>query len=369
MDGTQQRQSSVDPVFAGAVAAAAAAIARLDEALAAHPLRPAVLHRARIEAVRRQAAVDGRLIDPWHLAAVLEGLRLRMDGALRLIDRGAVLDAARHALALHGWLAAPDRDAEAAIRQASRQLAECDGAAGTPLLAAALGTHAWLAADGARPPIRAALVRHWTRHRLLSIPLPLTGAAALRADAPAAVQDWAPVFLRALAEEAGDCRQMLLELERAWLAARTAVAGRRRDSHAAAAVDVLAAVPLLSATTLAGMLGIALKSAIRLLDELAAAGLAVEVTHRARRRLFGLAGMAPLREAVRPPSRPEPGRGRGRPPLRPAAETPTDPPPLPPLSPLQRQVFDYGDLQAGLAQLDRVLRRTRRSLDALAGTA
>jgi hypothetical protein len=29
--------------------------------------------------VRRQAAVDGHAIDPWHLAAVLEGLRLRMD--------------------------------------------------------------------------------------------------------------------------------------------------------------------------------------------------------------------------------------------------------------------------------------------------
>ena len=34
-------------------------------------------------AVRRQAAVDGQqLIDPWHLAAVLEGFRLRMDDRL-----------------------------------------------------------------------------------------------------------------------------------------------------------------------------------------------------------------------------------------------------------------------------------------------
>jgi hypothetical protein len=61
----------------GAMADAASAMARLDQALAGHPLQPAFLHRLRLEAVRRQAAVDGQLIDPWHLAALLEGLRLR----------------------------------------------------------------------------------------------------------------------------------------------------------------------------------------------------------------------------------------------------------------------------------------------------
>jgi hypothetical protein len=72
--------------------------ARVDQALTGHPLLPAFLYRTRLEAVRRQAAVDGQAIDPWHLAAVLEGLRLRMDHALRIIDRGMILDAARHAL-------------------------------------------------------------------------------------------------------------------------------------------------------------------------------------------------------------------------------------------------------------------------------
>jgi hypothetical protein len=33
----------------------------------------------------------------------------------------------------------------------------------TPLLAAARGTQAWLAAGGARPLIRAALIRFWGR--------------------------------------------------------------------------------------------------------------------------------------------------------------------------------------------------------------
>ncbi len=54
---------------------AARAIGRLDALLTRHPLEPAWLWRIRLEAVRRQAAADGRAIDPWHLAAVIEGVR------------------------------------------------------------------------------------------------------------------------------------------------------------------------------------------------------------------------------------------------------------------------------------------------------
>jgi len=39
--------------------------------------------------------------------------------------------------------------------------------------------------------------------------------------------------------------------------------------------------------------------------------------------------------------------------------------PLPPLAPIERRAFDYSDLERGMAQLDLVLRQTRRSLDAL----
>ncbi len=52
------------------------------------PLRTAFLYRARLKAVRRQTSVDRHGIDPWHLAALVEGLRLRMDHALRIVDRG-----------------------------------------------------------------------------------------------------------------------------------------------------------------------------------------------------------------------------------------------------------------------------------------
>ena len=106
----------------------------------------------------------------------------------------------------------------------------------------------------------------------------------------------------------------IVALKRAWRAARRAVAGRRRHSRAAAAVDLLAAAPLLPATSLAAGLGMALKNATLLLDDFCATGIAIEVTHRSKCRLFGLTGLiglAPLRDVVRPPYRPKPGRGRG----------------------------------------------------------
>ena len=295
------------------------------------------------------------LIDPWHLAAMLEGFRLDADARLGRVDRGSVIDAARHAFEQYQWLVFPDFDQEGAVRQAEAHLAGFAGPRETPLLAATSGLHAWLGAGhagsgarGTRPPIR----------------------AALRAETPFDWAEWAPAFLQAVAAEAADGRQLLTDLERAWFCARTSVAGRRRDSHAAAAVDRLAAVPLLSATSLAAALGIALKNAVRLLDGLVNTAIAVEVTHRSRRRLFGLKAMAPLAEAVRPPYRPEPGRGRGRPPVVPAEADIADPPelppaPPPPLTPVERRAFDCSDFEHDMAQLDRVVRQTRRSLDAL----
>jgi hypothetical protein len=72
------------------------------------------------------------------------------------------------------------------------------------------------------------------------------------------------------------------------------------------------------------------KSAIEILVAFCADGITVEVTHRSSRRLFGLVGLAPLRDEVSPPRRAEPGRGRGRPPMIKAeVEPPLAPPPPP----------------------------------------
>ena len=350
---------------AAALAEASAAIARLDQALASHPLRQAFLYRARLEAVRRQAAVDGALIDPWHLAATLEGLRLRMDPYLRIIDRGAILDAARAALGLHQWLVEPDFDQEGEVQRAEAVLAAQAGAL-PPLLAAAKGFRTWIESGEGRAPIRSALVRFWTRRHLLRLPVPLTGAASLRAEQSWEPETWVPDFLRAVAREAADGLDLLYTMERSWFDARRAITGRRKTSRAGAAVDLLAAAPVISATSLARILGIAVKNAIRLLDELCAAKIAIEVTQRSKRRLFGLAGLAPLRDAVRPPYRPDPDRGPGRPRheiIDEAAET--EVPPLPPLSPIERRVFDYTALEEAMAHLDAVVRRARQNLSSL----
>jgi hypothetical protein len=161
-------------------------------------------------------------------------------------------------------------------------------------------------------------------------------------------------------------------MERRWLAARAAVAaGRRRTSRAPAAVDLLAAVPLVSATTLAAALAMSVKAACAILDELVRLEVAVEVTHRHSRRLFGLAGLAPLRQAAAPPRRPLPGRGRGRPREVPAVvEVPPEvlPPSLSRAGPLERPAYDYGDLEAAMQAVDEAIRKARAGLARVAGT-
>jgi len=201
------------------------------------------------------------------------------------------------------------------------------------------------------------------------MPIPLTGAAAFGAETSWELQSWLPLFLRAVEREAGENLDLLVTMERRWFAARRAITGRRKNSHAAAAVDVLAAAPVISAASLARILGIAVKNALRLLEELCAAEIAIEVTHRSKRRLFGLAGLAPLRDAVRPPYRPERNRGPGRP-RQDVDEEPGNgdgaPAQAPPLSPLERVAFDYSTLEDAMAHLDDVVRRTRQALNAQA---
>lgn len=334
------------------------AIGRLDQALASHPLLPAFLYRARLEAVRRQAAVDGHAIDPWHLAAVLEGLRLRMDHALRIVDRGAIFEAARTALTLHQWLVEPDSDQEAEVQAAERLFT---GAASVRDLAGALWD--WLEQGGGRAPARTALVREWRRRGMLHAAVPLTAPRALSADAPEDREAWIPSFFYALEEEALGQLNMLRQLEHGWLAARGRVRGTRRTSRAGLAIDVLAATPLISATTLGRAIDMSVKSAGTLLDSLVADGIAVEVTHRAARRLFGMSALAPMRDATPGPKRPQPGRGRGRPRDGVTIEMGVEDG-LPTAAPtrLRHPPIDYAALELAMSQCDAVVRAARVAL-------
>jgi hypothetical protein len=356
---------------------AAAAIARLDTLLTGHPLTPAWLWRIRLEAVRRHAAADGLAIDLWHLAAVIEGVRFRMDRGTEIIDRGSIFAAARHALGLWRWFAQPDESQSKAIGCAAAALSASERA--SPLLSAAFGVHTWLDRGGERPALRAALALYWQRRGWMRLPCPLlTGAKALGGETPWVVMEpWTVHFLAALAEEAEAGIELLRLLEREWFAARSTVRDRRRDSRAAAAVDIMAAAPVVSATSLAGSLGMAIKNASALLEAFVERGVAIEVTHRSKRRLYGLKHLAPLREEAAPPRRPMPGRGRGRPPRGAtgpviAAEY-SDAHSAAPLladrvalSALERQEFDFTDLDNWMRQADQAIRRAKVVLDQFA---
>jgi hypothetical protein len=145
---------------------------------------------------------------------------------------------------------------EDADRRAEAVLADPETAAGTPLLAAALGAQGWLARGGAPPRCAPALVRHCRQHGLL--------ISQCRSLAPPRCtrheQNTCPAaFVHVLPTRPEYARQLLWELERAWLGPRGRVADRRRHCHAVAVVDLVAAMPLLSATALAALLGVAIK--------------------------------------------------------------------------------------------------------------
>lgn len=173
-----------------------------------------------------------------------------------------------------------------------------------PLIAAALGLRDWIEAGETRPATRSATIRYRHKRQIFRVPVPLTGAASLGSEQNWDREDWLPAFLQAIEREAADGRDLLYTMACAWFEAGRSIAGRRRDSHATAAVDLLAAATVPSATTLARMLGVVLNSAIRILDELLATGITIEVTHRPKRRRFGLRGLTPLRRAGQPPSGP-----------------------------------------------------------------
>ena len=200
-------------------------------------------------------------------------------------------------------------------------------------------------------------MRFWVTQRLLRAPVPLTGDRALRPDTPWQRDTWMPAFL-SCAGRRGGRRARSAGRHGARLARRPPRRGRpppqlpRRRRG-----GLLAATPLLSATSLAAGLGMAVKNATQLLDDFCAAGIAVEVTHRSKRRLFGLTGLAPLRDVVRPPYRPEPGRGRGRPRLTPPPDGRAATAALAPLTPFDRRQFDYSDLAHWMTQMEQTIRQ------------
>ena len=90
------------------------------------------------------------MIDPWHLAATIEGLRLRMDPYLRIIDRGEILDRrAPRSLCTSG------SSSRTSIRRARcsapRRCSPLQPPSLPPLIAAAHGFREWIESGETRP--------------------------------------------------------------------------------------------------------------------------------------------------------------------------------------------------------------------------
>ena len=137
------------------------------------------------------------------------------------------------------------------------------------------------------------------------------------------------------------------------------------------AVDILAAAPIVSATSLARSLDIAIKNAAALLDVFVGRGIAIEVTHRSKRRLFGLKHLAPLRDTASPPRRALRHRGRGRwfgRGVEHAVAADTAPRAAEPLqfTPLERKEFEFSDLDDWMREADQLIRRSQAVLDGIA---
>lgn len=340
---------------AAALTRTALAFGALDQQLRRHPLREAVLFRARLEAARQCAAVDGFLIDPWQLAASLEGLRPRIRGH-DVYERGSEVDALRYAFEQYQWLARASASQEERMTEALGRAALPVGRLGV-LWGSALAFREWIEGGEARAPFRGALVRLWQKEGVFGGLYPVTGAAAFRTGNSWDERRWIPAWLEALEYEAAGIRDMVHTLERSWRDARAQAGDQRRNSKAALAIDIIAAHPVISATTLAARLSVSVQAACVLLERFVERGLAVDVTHRAARRLFALKDLAPLREAIGAREKPVPGRKRGRPALGEGA-APVDQDVVSAevsFQPLLRWKPDYAVLDAAIAFADTFL--------------
>ncbi|MFP5514753.1 MAG: hypothetical protein ACLGJC_16925 [Alphaproteobacteria bacterium] len=359
---------------------AAVAIGALDHAVNSHPLAPAWDLHQMLAAVSREARVDGHLVDQHRLAALIGGLRpTEVNADLRLAERLSASLALGHALALQTWhLARPNNvrtEEDTEVAAALAHLAGADRRAPV-LLAAATGLREWLEADcGPRGPIRAAIPHLLHLRGLSRRPLTgLTGAAALGAiHTETRGAAWLTAFVDAITDDAIDGLERLRRLERAWSAAQAALAarcnhpGRRAVREGAAisrALDLIAAHPMIGPARLSGLLGLSVRQAGAVCEELARLNAVIELTGRRTRRLYGLVTLAPVRLNTAGP-RPTGRRVRCLGDALATAEANADRPPLPP--PTRRAEFEVrlkaDEWAAMMDDADRVIARTRAALE------
>lgn len=225
------------------------------------------------------------------------------------------------------------------------------------LWGSALAFREWIEGGEARAPFRGALVRLWPKEGVFGGLYPVTGAAAFRTGSSWDERRWLPTWLGALEREAAGIRDMVHTLERSWRNARAQAGDQRRNSKAALAIDIIAAHPVISATTLAARLSVSVQATCVLLERFVKRGLVVDVTRRSVRRLFALKDLVPLREAVGLRGKPVAGRKRGRPRLGEESD-PVDQNSSSaegPFQPLPRWQADFSELETAMKQAESVM--------------
>src|SRR4051794_31447989 len=188
---------------------ATVAVGRLNAALAGNPLRRAWSFWSELDAARRHAGADGRKVDLFRLAAHLHGLPLRLGDRASAPERGREIAGLNHAVELRSWMAAPDPE-QVRLREIALDSLRAEERGQPALVAAAHGMLGWLAGQGSRPAIRAAVPlylreRGITIHALSAV----TGGDALRAGA-SDPDGFTVRFLDAVRREAADGRDRLL---------------------------------------------------------------------------------------------------------------------------------------------------------------
>ena len=215
---------------------------------------------------------------------------------------------------------------------------------GKSTILAALQLRAWLDAGGTRAPIRVALVRYWVRRGgsgWRSTSPDRARSQTRRATATSCSGTWS---------RAGPPRGR----RRPAGATRRAPARRRRARRRAV-----------------GLGHHACRRGRHVRDGRDRTPRCARPRRRGRRGDAPFGGAAlraerhgPVRNVTTAPRRPIPGRGRGRPPLATGEELlENGPPPLSPISRFERPEIDYGALEAAIAECERVIRTTKRSLD------
>jgi hypothetical protein len=285
-------------------------LGRLSEAFETSPLAAAWEARERLEAVFRLAQADGLGIDRDRILRLTHDLPVTRtagdlgDSALMPILDLLGLSPERRSAGRGGPTPAPPE--LAAVEIALRS----EGDPGSPV-ALLRNLHRWLV-QGGRPSVGyVALIQCLAMGGMT--PRALSVLARPSGGYRIGPTTWTEKALVILADAADQGRRDLATLERIVAEWRRRLGKRRRHSRMEALVLNLAAAPVATPTAVARRLGVSLRGAAVMLDELADLGIVVEITGRRSWKTYlvcdpGRAGAIdprkPHSRGVTPPVRP-----------------------------------------------------------------